>query len=221
MSFFTRFQITDESEKARAVKRLVTGSTPDFDFFFMVVLAVLMATLGLVVDSAAVVIGSMLIAPILYPVISLAMGLAMSDYPLMYRSGYTLLKSFAVGVVLSFVAALLFAAGDLEMTEEILSRTKPSLVYFMIAVISGFAVAYSLFRPDLNESFPGVVVSVALLPPMAVIGIGLAMFDRDVIVGALSLFAINVLGILFASLITFSLIDLTQKKKVVNSEIKK
>ena len=150
MSFFSRLQLTEEADKSRAVQRLITESTPDFDFFFFVVLAVLMATLGLILNSAAVVIGSMLIAPILYPILSLSLGLVMSDYVLFYRSFYTIVKSFVLAVGLSLIATLFFVQ-NFEPNFEILSRTEPSIAYFMIAIISGLAVAYSLARSEVSE----------------------------------------------------------------------
>lgn len=219
MSLFSRFQIANEAEKARAVERLVKGSTPDFDFFLFVILAVLMATLGLILNSAAVVIGSMLIAPILYPVLSLALGVVISDYQLFYRSLYTLAKSVALAVALAFLATMF--TSDLQIGSEIESRIVPNLAYFMVAVISGFAVAYSLVQPDLNETFPGIAVSVALLPPLAVAGVGIGVFDSSIVFGALALFAVNVLGILFAALLSFSLMNLSNKKQIAASTLKK
>ena len=219
MSLFSRFQISDEVEKARAVERLVKGSTPDFDFFLFVILAVLMATLGLVLDSAAVVIGSMLIAPILYPVLSLALSVVIGDYVLFYRSLYTIFKSVGFAIALALIAALF--TGSISETSEIMSRVEPNLAYFMVAVISGFAVAYTLVQPDLNETFPGIAVSVALLPPLAVVGVGIAMLRVDIVFGSLALFSVNVLGILFAALLSFSLMNLSNKKQIASSTLKK
>lgn len=220
MSLFSRFKIAEEVDKSKAVERLIVGSTPDFDFFFLVTLAVLMATLGLVLNSAAVVIGSMLIAPILYPILSLAVSVVMSDYKLFYRSLFTLGKAIFLAVGLSFAAAILMP-GSIEMTTELMNRTEPSLAYFVIALISGLAVSYSLVQPGLNETFPGIVVSVALLPPLATVGVGLALFDWMVVTGSLALFAVNVVGILFASLISFSLMDLSTKKQLATATLVK
>jgi uncharacterized hydrophobic protein (TIGR00271 family) len=219
MNVLARFKITDEELKTRAVDRLIKSSTPDFDFFLFVVLAVLMATVGLLLDSATVIIGSMLIAPILSPILSLSLALVMSDYRLLTRSLTTLGKAFAFGIGLSFLAAFFFEPGAVEIGQEVILRTTPSLLYFVVAVISGFAVSYALVQPDLNETFPGVAVSVSILPPIAVMGIGLKAANWSIVNGALALVIINVIGIVFASMICFSLLDLYRKKQVATKAI--
>lgn len=108
MSILTRFRAVNESDKSRAVEHLIAYSTPDFDFFFFTILSVLMATFGLLLDNVAVLIGSMLIAPILYPVLSLSLGLSISDFKIINRSLYAILKSLFLGVIAAFIVTLLF-----------------------------------------------------------------------------------------------------------------
>jgi uncharacterized membrane protein len=76
-------------------------------------------------------------------------------------------------------------------------------------------------RPDLSSTLPGVAVSVALMPPLAVVGYGLAKFDADIISGSLMLYIINVIGIVLAGILSFSLINVSKKKKVADKTIKK
>jgi len=218
MSLITRLRTVDEKAKEKAVETLVSESTPDFDFFLLVVIATVTASFGLLINSAAVVIGSMLLAPILYPVLSISLGVAISDGPLIGRSISTLIKASALGVGSSALVALLFGDGSLNF--EILSRTDPSLIYFAIALLAGFAVVYTLVKPELSATLPGVVVSVALLPPLAVIGVGLAYAEWTVIIGSLVLFVINIGGIFFASLATLSLMSVYRKKKLVDATLK-
>lgn len=139
-------------DKSIAVERLVSASTPSQDFFLMVVLSILTATFGLLLDNVAVIIGSMLIAPILYPVLSLSLGIIMSDSKLVSRSFYTLLKGAVFGVAASAVATLLFASQLPEITPEIMSRTQASLPYIMIAIAAGLAGSFALVKPQLNET---------------------------------------------------------------------
>jgi len=221
MRFFSQFRSVSEADKSKAVEMLIKDSTPDFDFFYLIILSILMATLGLLIDSVAVVIGSMLIAPMLYPVLSLSLGIVMSDYGVISRSFYTILKSSGLGVVAAVVATIFLSSSGLEdIGGEILSRTSPSLLYFVIAFVAGLAASYSLVKPGLNERFPGVAIAVALVPPLAVIGIGLAKVSWEIISGALVLFIVNVLGIVFASMISFSLMNLYVKRKVAQNTIK-
>jgi uncharacterized membrane protein len=102
-----------------------------------------------------------------------------------------------------------------------MARTEPSIVYFFIAVVSGFAVAYTLVKPDLSAKLPGIAVAVALIPPLSVVGIGVATFNGDVVSGSLMLYIINVVGIVFASLVGFSLMNLYNKRRVAENTIKK
>jgi uncharacterized hydrophobic protein (TIGR00271 family) len=213
--------LVSEADKSRAVEKLIKDSTPDFDFFYLIILSVLMATFGLLIDSVAVVIGSMLIDPMLYPVLSLSLGVVMSDYRLIRRSFYTIFKSSGFGIVAAIVATIFLSSPGLEdVGGEILARTNPSLLYFGVAVVAGLAVSYSLVKPGLNETFPGVAVSVALIPPLAVVGIGLAKVSWAIISGAFVLFVVNILGIIFAGMLSFSLMNLYVKRKVAAAAIR-
>jgi uncharacterized hydrophobic protein (TIGR00271 family) len=220
MAIISHFRTVGEADKNRAIETLIADSTPDFNFFFLVTLSVLMASFGMLADSVAIVIGSMLIAPILYPILSLSLGVSMSDYKLISRSFYTLVKSVVIGIIAGIVATLFFSNGD-GVTSEILARTEPSLVYFLVAIISGVAVSYALVKPNLSETLPGVAVSVALIPPLSVMGIGIAKLDWAIVSGSTVLFLINVAGIVFASMVSFSLMNVVRKQKVAEVALKK
>lgn len=220
MSFFTRFQAIDENYKSSVVRRLIESSTPDFDFFYLSGLSTLMAALGLLSNSTAIVIGSMLIAPILYPVLGIALGLVMSDRSTLSRSIFTLAKAFTLGIFLSMTATLFFGIKD-SLTPEILARTDASLISVMVAIIAGLAVSYALARPEWSETLPGIAISVALIPPVAVIGIGIAKLDVAVITGSILLLIVNVVGITFAAMISFSLMNLYEKRSIAEATIKR
>lgn len=222
MSILSRFRIIGEADKGEAVRVMVERSTPDFDFFFMIVLSVLMAALGLLSNSGTIVIGSMLIAPLLYPVLGVSLGLSLSDISLMRHSLMTLSKATLLAVGSSVVATLFYTTAHRAVaTPEILSRTTPNLTFLAVAVISGLAMSYALARPKLSEALPGVAISVALIPPLAVVGIGLAWLDMSIFFGALGVFALNVLGIIATAMMSFSLMDVHREQKVVEATLKK
>lgn len=224
MSLISRFQTISDEDKHSAVKTLVERSTPDFDFFFMVTLAVFMSAFGLLVGSETIVIGSMLIAPVLYSVLGLSLGVSISDPLLMRRSLWTLSKASIIAVGASALAALAYASthGNAHTeTPEILLRTVPSLLFLLVAVVSGLAVTYALVKPKLSETLPGIAVSVALIPPLSVVGIGVAWLSTPIALGALAMFAVNVLGIVAASSVSFSLMDVHSGRKVAQTTIKK
>lgn len=220
MSILARFQSIEDQDKAAVVRKLMENSTPDFDFFYITSLAVLMATLGLLADSPSIVIGSMLIAPVLYPILGIALGLVMSNPAVLVRSSITLGKSFAIGVALAAAATVLFAESTVA-TSEVLARTEPSLLYFLVAMVAGAAVAFSLGQPEWSESLPGIAISVALIPPLAVVGVGIADFNMDIVSGSLVMLGLNVAGIIFSAMVTFSLMNLHEKQHIAESAIKK
>jgi uncharacterized hydrophobic protein (TIGR00271 family) len=212
-------------DKSVAVERLISASTPRQDFFFMVILSMMTATLGLLLNNAALIIGSMLIAPILYPILSMSLGVILSDVKLISRSFYTILKSIALGVAASATVTLLFSNNLSEITPEIMSRTQATLPYIIVAITAGFAGSFALVKPQLNETIPGIAISVSLIPPLAVFGIGIAKLNLVLISGSLLLFLVNMIGIIFAGMITFSLMNFYVKRhkaqEVVKEEDKK
>lgn len=220
MSILARFQSIEENDKAAVVRKLMQNSTPEFDFFYITALAVLMATFGLLADSPSIVIGSMLIAPVLYPILGIALGLVMSNAKVLRRSTVTLAKSFVIGVGLAAAATILFAESSVA-TAEVLSRTEPSLLYFLVAVVAGAAVSFVMGQPEWGETLPGIAISVALIPPLAVVGIGVAELDIEIISGSLVMLGLNFAGIIFAAMVTFSLMDLHEKQHIAESTIKK
>ena len=107
------------------------------------------------------------------------------------------------------------------MNPEILARTQPSLIYGTVAMIAGLAASFALIKPQLSATLPGTAISVALIPPLAVTGIGVARFDWGMITNSFILFLINAIGIIFASMVVFSLMHLYVKRDVASKTIKK
>jgi len=184
----------------------------------MILLSILMATFGLLIDNTAVIIGSMLIAPMLYPILGISLGVVMSDGKLISRSFYTVIKSTIISVIGAILVTWLFGA-DIELGREFFSRTEPTIIYATIAFISGLAASFALVKPDLSETLPGIAISVSLIPPVAAVGIGIARFDWVLASGALIMFLINIAGIIFASMTVFSLMNLYVKRTIVTKII--
>ena len=145
-SIFARFRAIEEKDKAAVVRKLMQSSTPNFDFFYLVGLSVLMATLGLLVDSPAIVIGSMLIAPILYPILGIALGLVMSNIEVLTRSTVTLTKSVVISLGIAILATWLF--GDGFVTGEMVARLDVSIVHVLVALVAGFQASVQYNPPS-------------------------------------------------------------------------
>lgn len=215
-SFFN--EITDK-DKDKAAELLISSSSPRHSYYVMVGLSVAMATMGLLINSSAVVIGSMLIAPVLYPILSLAMGITISDRQLTSRSFFTLGRSIFLAIIISVGISIIFSSLQPEITNEIIGRTAPNILHFAIALVAGLAVTFAMVKPNMNEALPGVAISASLVPPLAVVGIGIARLNIAIASSAFILFSINIIGIMFSAIILFSLMEFITEKKVIRDEI--
>ena len=161
-------------------------------YAFMIVMSCGIATLGLLQNSAAVIIGAMLISPLMGPIIGLGMGLATFDLRSIRESLLTLL----VGIGLALAIAILIVAMSplKEATSEILARTEPTFFDLLVAVFSGLAGAYATVTRK-GEAIVGVAIATALMPPLAVVGYGIAVLNWNIAGGAAFLFMTNLLAI--------------------------
>jgi uncharacterized hydrophobic protein (TIGR00271 family) len=216
------FNNIEESDKDQAIENIIQHSSPRPDFFLMLTLSISMAVFGILLNSSVILIGSMLIAPLLYPLLSLSLGVIVSDHKLIAISAWTILKSVGFCLLAGFVIGLLFAGasngGDLPLTAEIVGSH--SFMYSVVAVIAGLAAAFAIIKPHLNESLPGVAIAVALVPPLATAGVGLSLFDWSIFSNALLLFAVNVIGIMFSAMIVFAMFRFSIKQKITKEAVK-
>lgn len=170
-------------------------------YLMLMVLSTLLASFGLYADSSPVIIGAMILAPLMSPIISLSMGVVRQDKKLIFRSGKTIAFSLVVGYLAAILVTLLTPFQHLNA--EISARIRPNLLDLGVAIVSGIAGAYAHAREEVAKTLAGVAIAVALVPPLAVSGIGLGWGDLEVFVGALLLFLTNLAGIVLAGIITF------------------
>lgn len=223
MPVFVRFRALPDKDKAALIRKLVENGTPDFDYFYLIGLSTLMATLGLLLDSSSVVIGSMLIAPLMYPILGVALGLVMmsKDISLLERALRTLFKSLGVGLGLAVLAAFLFGDTAMYSSSEVMARTSPSYLDLLVAVIAGAAVAYMMARPEWDAALPGVAIAVALVPPLATVGVGIAALSATIIKGAAMLLLLNLFGIITVAVMMFLLMNLGEKEDIAKSTVRR
>lgn len=223
MTVFARFRALPDKDKAALIRKLVENGTPDFDYFYLIGLSTLMATLGLLLDSSSIVIGSMLIAPLMFPILGVALGMVMmgQNVNLLQRALSTLVKSLGVGLGLSILAAFFFGNESMYHTAEVMARTEPSHLHLLVAVVAGAAVAYMLAKPEWGDALPGVAIAVALIPPLASVGIGVAALDTVIIKGASMILVLNLFGIIAVAMVIFLLMNLGEKENIAESTIKK
>lgn len=215
------FKDITSTDKDKAIHDLIEHSSPRKDFFLMTGLAVGMASFGILMDSTVIVIGSMLVAPILYPVLSVALGIVLADRKLIMRSLMVLGKSALLSIVLAFIIAAFFMRDGASTDVLLQTIAKRQLLFLsvLVAGVAGFAATFSTIKPKLNQAMPGVAISVALIPPLAAVGVGLARIDWSVTSGALILFLINVAGIVCTSVIAFSLGNFYVKRVIAKKAV--
>ena len=182
------------------------------NLFAMVIIASVVAVVGLFTDNAALVIGGMLLAPLIGPMTAFAFNVAVAQPQKMLKAtinGFSLLAASFVTAIVLTVATSQFV--DLPITEEIILRTETSFVFLALAIALGIAGGIAM-----SSNIPGILVGVAiaaaLVPPAAVTGIGLAMWELDLFLSALVLTAMNVIGLILGMMTVFFTKRITPRK---------
>ncbi len=197
----------DKNRKEEILVRLSKDSSPRVDYFVLIMLSSIIATLGLITNSSAVIIGAMLVAPLMSPILGLSLSSVAGEHLTVEKAVLALLQGVILAVALSTILSFFSFYSPFIILEdipsEILARTKPSPFDLLIALAGGAAAAYALAQPDLSEALPGVAISTALMPPLCTIGFGIAAGEPTIIVGALLLFLTNLFAISFAGTLVF------------------
>ena len=184
----------DEIEaRIRAAVELV-GATP-----WVLVFAILIASVGLNVNSTAVIIGAMLISPLMGPIMGAGLGVAVYDFALLRRSLSNLLMATVISLLVSWAY---FSLTPLHQAQsELLARTSPTLWDVLIALFGGFAGIIGITRREKSNVIPGVAIATALMPPACTAGYGLATGQWHFFGGALYLYTINCVFIMLATIV--------------------
>ena len=223
----TLFDISVEPAlpESKLYQSLEIASSPYFGFYFMLALAGIIATLGLLYNSAATIIGAMIVAPLMNPIVALAFALVTGRRQWAIRSMF----SIANGAFLTiFIAWLLTELLTVTVVDsEVIARTNPTLLDLGVAIAAGAAGGFVNTRQNIASSIAGVAIAVALVPPLSVIGIGLALgkdaipgigliVDRNGIAyGATLLFLTNLVAIVLSSGLVFAVQGYGSLKKAV------
>lgn len=184
------------------------GSEPGGRFYALVATSTLIACLGLIANSTAVIIGAMLVAPLMTPIFGIALALVRGETRLLGRA----IRAEVLGVVLGIGIAAMFGLLPLalDVTPEMLTRTHPNLLDLLVAVLAGFAGAYAMTNEKLSPTLPGVAIATAIVPPIANAGLCLAVGAYHGAYGSFLLFLANFLSILMVSSLVFVGAGLTQ-----------
>jgi uncharacterized hydrophobic protein (TIGR00271 family) len=194
------------------VERVQSNSHWNFDFMLLIALSTLIATLGLLDDSPAVIIGAMLVAPLMTPLIGLGLAIVQANIRLAKMTLKAAFFGFVTVFCIAYVTGLL--VGDFqEATAEMEARDWPQMLDLIVAFVSGLAAAYASSRPGLLAALPGVAIAAALVPPVATSGLATAIGDYDLAIGAMLLFDVNIIAIIAAAAVSFRLVGIRHAGK--------
>lgn len=201
--------------RTQAYVRIRKSARPSADFFILIALSSMIAALGLLISSPAVVIGAMLVAPLMSPIVGAGMAAVLGDARFMRLSLGAVFRGVMLSILVGAIAGLTRLGQPL--TPELLARTAPSLMDLGIALFSGMAGAYALSNfTSAASALPGVAIAAALVPPLATVGIALVTGHFRESAGALLLFTTNLVAISSATAIVFIILGFrpTQGEKL-------
>jgi uncharacterized hydrophobic protein (TIGR00271 family) len=189
------------------VQEISEASEPGLRFYILVIVSTMIAGFGLTMNSTAVIIGAMLVAPLMTPIFGMALALIRGDAHLLGKASQAEIAGVAAAVAMGFILGLVYPS--LEPTPEMISRTQPQLFDLMVAIFSGFAGAYALVDEKISPALPGVAIATAIVPPLANTGLCFAVGAYAGGVGSFLLFFSNFLSILLVASMVFWFFGMT------------
>ena len=203
-SFFNKDpSLLEASRKERhdAIDRLISQGTFHSGYYLLLLLATLIVTPGLLLDNVAVIIGGMILAPLLIPLLSISLSLVSGNTAGFIRSMKILMISIVITIGTSAILTTILAEAGL-VVNWIPDRINTG-VYIFIAFCSGVAAAFAWVKENLSSSVAGVAVAVSLLPPLCAVGVGLALRQPILMKNSSILFLANLVGICMAGFLVF------------------
>ena len=191
----------EPEKRTNTYVRIRRNARPKHEFYILIFLAATIAAFGLLLNSAAVIIGAMLVAPLMSPIVGTGMALVLGDVRFLRMALTTVFKGVLLAILVGVLVGILRL--DHPLTPEILGRTQPGLLDLAVALFSGIAGAFALSHSDAAGALPGVAIAAALVPPLAAVGIAFATNHPNEGLGALLLFGTNFIAISFATALVF------------------
>ncbi|MEL6606230.1 MAG: TIGR00341 family protein [Cyanobacteria bacterium J06614_10] len=182
-------------------RNLWRSADPSFNYYVMLFLSGVISALGLLAGSTAAIIGAMIVAPLMGPITAMAFAITMGNRRLLKRSGLSVVTGALLTIGTAYFICSLVGLNTLN--PEILERTRPTLIDLVIGLAAGAAGSFAKTRKEVADALPGVAIAVALVPPLSVIGIGLAYSNQPVVVGSTLLFLTNLSGIVLSGGLVF------------------
>ncbi len=215
-----RNQLFDQQnvKHQEVLDRLVREASPRRTFLMLMIISSLIAVLGLLHENTAVVIGAMLVAPMLWPILGISMSFVVRDWRMLRLSIVSIVMGVALALATSITVTLFYVplGSELEVV-----RDMPFLVSALVAVGAGAAAAFALCFEHIKEAVTGVAISVALVPPLAAIGIGLGGTDWDLMSISVKALVVNLVGIILVSMVIFMMLGFGRHRREAMNASKK
>lgn len=205
------------SEQYQTVDELVEKSQPNSVYYTLLLLSAFIITAGILVNNAAIVIGGMLLTPLLTPILFIALGITSGELPSIRGALYLVGKSALIVIASGVILALIFGSSDASFVVD--DNVRTAALYFLVAVSAGVAGTFAWARRDVMDIIPGVAIAVSVVPPLSLIGIGIATLDFDLARFNFLIFTFNLLGIIAGSLVVFSLLQFSKAKGEVHEKV--
>lgn len=211
--------LPDKESEAETISQISSGVRFHGSNLWVLIFAIFIASLGLNLNSTAVIIGAMLISPLMGPIIGMGLAVGINDFELLKRS----IKNYLVATVISVITATIyFVITPLnEAQSELLARTSPSLYDVLVAIFGGAAGILAIGTKAKGNVIPGVAIATALMPPLCTAGYGLAVVDFSFFFGAFYLYFINTVFIALSTFVGVRMLRFKPKTFADTQRLKK
>ncbi|NMC35408.1 DUF389 domain-containing protein [Candidatus Beckwithbacteria bacterium] len=207
---------TRDVDEVEVIHKVQTNNQFSFSFLVLLIGSSIVCTLGLLLNTPAVIIGGMLISPLMWPLVKISLGISYSRPNYVKQAVTLLLVAIAITFFSAFAITLISPIKGINY--EILARTNPTLLDIFVALVAGGVAALAIVQSKISDSLAGVAIATSLMPPLCVSGIGLALFSSATFLGGLMLFFANVISIIFISVLMFYLVGI---KRTSNSQFQR
>lgn len=184
-------------EQAEVQRWMRRGAQPNTDFFVTLTLAAALASLGLLMNNSAIIIGAMIVAPLMTAILGMGLSIVLGDLRFFWRAAATTLRGTFLAIAMGFIIGLLVPGAS--STDAIILMAKPTILDLAVALTAGTTAAYAASRREVSAALAGVAVAASLTPPLVNVGLGIAFGDLAIIGGAALMFGANLVAIVATS----------------------
>ena len=206
----------DEVQQYRTVDELLEQSRPSSIYYTLLILSTLIVAAGLLLNNSPIVIGGMLVTPVLTPLLTIGLGLSVGELKPIRRESILIFKSFVLIIFFSLVMGFVLGTDETLIAYENTIRT--AVLYFIVAITAGIAATFAWARKEMAVALPGVAIAVSLVPPLALIGIGLSMLNLDIVRFYFYILVFNFFGVIIGSLLVFSMLKFHKAEEEVREK---